>query len=100
MTVGALGLTAANFWQAGEAGQLAATGPASVLVRQRGSSATVHVSQPPRTGEPLEFTWNRPVSRVVSKDPSVEVVATGGSLRLRVTPGKACASHRCEVSLS
>lgn len=98
--VDGLGLTAANFWQAGEAGRLAVTAPASVLVRQRGRGATVHVSEPPRTGESLEFTWNRPVSRVVAKDPSVEVLATGRSLRLRITPGKACASHRCEVTLS
>ncbi|MGW6528815.1 polysaccharide lyase 8 family protein [Streptomyces venezuelae] len=100
VAVDALGLTAANFWQAGEAGRLAVTAPASVLVRQRGRGATVHLSEPPRTGESLEFTWNRPVSRVVSKDPSVEVLATGRSLRLRITPGKACASHRCEVTLS
>ncbi|WAL98069.1 polysaccharide lyase 8 family protein [Streptomyces sp. Je 1-369] len=100
VAVDALGLTAANFWQAGEAGRLAVTAPAGVLIRQRGRGATVHVSEPPRTGESLEFTWNRPVSRVVTKDPSVEVLGTGRSLRLRITPGKACASHRCEVTLS
>ncbi|MEU7582994.1 polysaccharide lyase 8 family protein [Streptomyces sp. NPDC041068] len=99
VAVDSLGLIAANFWRAGDAGPLAVSAPASVLVRRRGRSATVHVSEPPRTGEPLEFTWNRPVSRIVSKDPSVEVVGTGRSLRLRITPGTACASHRCDVSL-
>lgn len=100
VAVDSLGLTAANFWQAGETGRLAVTAPAGVLVRQRGRGATVHVSEPPRTGESFEFTWNRPVSRVVAKDPSVEVLGAGRSLRLRITPGKACASHRCEVTLS
>ncbi|WP_208609511.1 polysaccharide lyase 8 family protein [Streptomyces atriruber] len=100
VAVDSLGLTAANFWQAGETGRLAVTAPAGVLVRQRGRGATVHVSEPPRTGESFEFTWNRPVSRVVAEDPSVEVLGTGRSLRLRITPGKVCASHRCEVTLS
>ncbi|MEU6991263.1 polysaccharide lyase 8 family protein [Streptomyces sp. NPDC046465] len=100
VAVDSLGLTAANFWQAGEAGPLAVTAPSSVLVRRRGGSATVRVSEAPRTGEALEVTWNRPVSRVVSKDPSVEVVGTGRSLRLRITPGTAAASHRCDVRLS
>ncbi|QEU91597.1 polysaccharide lyase 8 family protein [Streptomyces kanamyceticus] len=99
VAVDSLGLTAANFWQAGRAGKIAVSRPASVLVRRRGRSATVHVSEPPRTGEPLEFTWNRPGLRVVGKDPSVEVLGTGGALRLRIAPGTACASHRCEVSL-
>ncbi|WP_098244992.1 polysaccharide lyase 8 family protein [Streptomyces formicae] len=99
VSLDSLGLTAATFWQAGEAGELAVSRPASVLVRRRGRSATVHVSEPPRTGEPLEFTWNRPGVRVVGKDPAIEVLGTGRSLRLRITPGVACASHRCEVSL-
>ncbi|MFF3640672.1 polysaccharide lyase 8 family protein [Streptomyces sp. NPDC002564] len=99
VAVDALGLTAGTFWQAGRAGRLAVTAPASVLVRTRGGRATVQVSEPPRTGESLEFAWNHPVSRVIAKDPSVEVVGTGRSLRLRITPGTACASHRCEVSL-
>ncbi|MFD4629771.1 polysaccharide lyase 8 family protein [Streptomyces sp. NPDC058284] len=99
VAVDSLGLTAANFWRAGRAGPLAVTAPASVLVRRRGRSATVRVSEPPRTGDSVEFTWNRPVSRVVDKDPSVEVLATGSALRLRITPGTACMSHRCEVVL-
>ncbi|MFF1378004.1 polysaccharide lyase 8 family protein [Streptomyces sp. NPDC058308] len=99
VAVDSLGLTAANFWQAGEAGPFTVTAPSSVLVRRRGRSAAVQVSEVPRTGKTFELTWHRPVSRVVSKDPSVEVLATGRSLRLRITPGTACASHRCEVYL-
>ena len=95
-----LGLTAANFWQAGTAGPLTASAPASVLVRRRGRTATLSVSEPPRTGEALEIVWERPVRRVVRADPAVEVLATGRRLRVRVTPGMACATHECEVTLS
>ncbi|HET6857254.1 MAG TPA: polysaccharide lyase beta-sandwich domain-containing protein, partial [Streptomyces sp.] len=104
VAIRSLGLTAANFWQAGTVGPLTTTAPASVLVRegraQGRRTATLCVSEPTRTGQPLEITWKQPVRGVVTKDPSVEVLATGGALRLRVTPGTAGASHRCEVTLS
>ncbi|MFF2850386.1 polysaccharide lyase 8 family protein [Streptomyces sp. NPDC058001] len=99
VAVHSLGVTAANFWQAGTAGPLTSTAPASVLVRRRGRTATLHVAEPPRTGQPLEIVWRRPVRRVVAHDPSVEVLSTRRELRLRITPGTACASHRCEVTL-
>ncbi|MEU9993278.1 polysaccharide lyase 8 family protein [Streptomyces sp. NPDC048045] len=99
VAVPASGLTAANFWEAQEAGDLAVSGPASVLVRRRAGTATLCVSEPPRTGAPLEVVWDRPVRSVVRADDTVEVLSTGGRLRLRVTPGMACATHECEVSL-
>ncbi|MGW6906421.1 polysaccharide lyase 8 family protein [Streptomyces sp. NPDC054940] len=97
--VPALGLTAANFWQRGTAGPLTASAGASVLLRRRGRTATLCVSEPPRTGEPLEIIWDRPVGRVLHTDDSVEVLSSGRRLRVRVTPGMVCASHRCEVAL-
>ncbi|MGW0567980.1 polysaccharide lyase 8 family protein [Streptomyces tauricus] len=100
VSVPALGLLAANFWQPGTAGPLTVSAPASVLVRRRGRTATLCVSEPPRTGEALEVTWDRPVRGVVRADPGVEVLATGRRLRLRVTPGKVCGSLECEVTLS
>ncbi|MFD3570827.1 hypothetical protein [Streptomyces sp. NPDC058667] len=57
------------------------------------------VSEPPRTGQPLELVRRGPVRRMLAQDPSVEVPATGASLRLRITPGTAGATHRCEVLL-
>ncbi|MFF7446975.1 MULTISPECIES: polysaccharide lyase family 8 super-sandwich domain-containing protein [unclassified Streptomyces] len=95
-----LGLTAATFWQAGTAGGLTASAGASVLLRRRGRTATLCVSEPPRTGEPLEITWDHPVGMVVRADDSVEVLATGRRLRLRVTPSRACETRECEVTLS
>ncbi|MCX3291589.1 polysaccharide lyase 8 family protein [Streptomyces sp. NEAU-H22] len=100
VTVPSLGCTAANFWHAGTAGPLSATGGASVLVVRRGRSATLCVSEPPRTGEPLEIVWDHPVRRVDRADETVEVLSTGRRLRVRVTPEKVCATHVCEVTLS
>ncbi|MGW7196478.1 polysaccharide lyase 8 family protein [Streptomyces chryseus] len=100
VAIRSLGVTAANFWQPGTVERLTVSAPASVLVRAKGRTATLAVSEPPRTGRPLEVTWAHRGARVVSKDPSVEVLSTGRTLRLRVTPGTAGASHRCEVALS
>ncbi|MGW0418355.1 polysaccharide lyase 8 family protein [Streptomyces sp. NPDC003015] len=98
--VDSLGLTAANFWRAGTAGPLTASAGASVLVRRTGRTATLSVAEPPRSGEPLEIVWNRPVRSVLRADDTVEVLATGRLLHLRVTPGMACAPHECEVALT
>ncbi|MEV5875674.1 polysaccharide lyase 8 family protein [Streptomyces sp. NPDC052101] len=93
-----LGLTGANFWQAGTVGDLAVSAGASVLVVRRGRTATLLVSEPPRTGEPLEIVWDRPVRAVRRAGEGVEVLSADRCLRLRVTPGMACASHECEVT--
>ncbi|MFF7607168.1 polysaccharide lyase family 8 super-sandwich domain-containing protein [Streptomyces parvulus] len=100
ITVPPLGLTAANFWRAGTVGPLTATAGASVLVRRTGRTATLCVSEPPRTGAPLEIVWDHPVRAAVRTDETVEVLATGRRLHLRVTPGVVSASHECEVTLS
>ncbi|MFK0120239.1 polysaccharide lyase 8 family protein [Streptomyces sp. NPDC090994] len=99
VTVPALGLTAVSFWRAGTVGPLTATAGASVLVRRRGRTATLHISEPPRTGEPLEIIWDHPAGPPVRADETVEILSTGRRLRLRVTPGTVCATHECEVSL-
>ncbi len=97
--VHSLGLTAVNFWQPGTAGPLTVSSGASVLLRRRGRTATLCVSEPPRTGEPLEITWDHPVRRIRHADDAVEILSAGRRLRLRVTPGMVCATHRCEVVL-
>ncbi|MFE9019381.1 polysaccharide lyase 8 family protein [Streptomyces sp. NPDC007808] len=97
--VPSLGLTAATFWQPGTAGPLTASAGAGVLLRRRGRTATLCVSEPPRTGRPLEITWDHPVGRILRADDTVEILATGRRLRVRVTPGVVCGVHRCEVVL-
>ncbi len=97
VAVRSLGLTAANFWQPGTAGPLSAGAPSAVLVREGRHSTTVCVSGPDRSGAPVDVVWARPVREVVSADPGIEVLATGRRLVLRVDPGTAGASLRCEV---
>lgn len=70
-----------------------------MLVRVTGGTATLCVSGPTRTGESLEIFWGHPVRGPVRADDTVEFLATGPRLRLRVTPGQAGATHRCEVTL-
>ncbi|MGW6400487.1 polysaccharide lyase beta-sandwich domain-containing protein [Streptomyces sp. NPDC055134] len=45
-----LGVGAANFWEAGSAGELSVPAPASVLLRRKGRTATPAIDEPPRTG--------------------------------------------------
>ncbi|MFI1365140.1 polysaccharide lyase 8 family protein [Streptomyces griseochromogenes] len=99
VAVPSCGVSAANFWEAGAVAGLTASAPASVLVRRRARTATLSLSEPPRTGTPLEIVWDRPVRSVLRTDDTIEILSTGGRLRLRVTPGMACATHECEVAL-
>ncbi|MEW2513601.1 polysaccharide lyase 8 family protein [Streptomyces sp. NPDC046870] len=94
-----LGLVACTFWRAGTVGDLTVSAGASVLVVRRGRTATLCVSEPPRTGAPLELVWNRPVRAVTRAGDGVEVLSADRRLRLRVTPGMACATYECELAL-
>ncbi|KNB51093.1 polysaccharide lyase 8 family protein [Streptomyces caatingaensis] len=95
--LGPAGVTAAAFRRAGTVADLTVSAPAAVLVRRRGPRTVLHLAEPPRSGAPVELVWNRPVRRVVAHDASVRVRAAGAALRLTITPGTACAGHRCEV---
>ncbi|WP_191876467.1 polysaccharide lyase 8 family protein [Streptomyces filipinensis] len=94
-----IGLVAANFWRAGTVGGLTVSAGASVLIVRRGRTATLRMSEPPRTGVPLEIVWDRPVRAVTRAGEGVEVLSTEPRLRLRVTPGMASATHECELAL-
>ncbi|MFE6049322.1 polysaccharide lyase 8 family protein [Kitasatospora sp. NPDC056446] len=100
VTVPALGLRAVNFWFGGTVGPLTATAPACVLVREVDGTGTLCVSDPKRTGDTFDLTWDRAVTEVISRDPAIEVLHHGTSLTLRVTPGTAGATHRCVARLA
>ncbi|MGI5347712.1 polysaccharide lyase 8 family protein [Streptomyces sp. CA-250714] len=79
-----IGVTAVNFWTAGEAGTLTADGPCSVLVREkRDGTAVLCVADPSRSREELRIRWEHPVASVLSKPSTVTAVETGSSLGLR-----------------
>ncbi|WP_326815447.1 MULTISPECIES: polysaccharide lyase 8 family protein [unclassified Streptomyces] len=82
------GLTAVNFWGAGTAAGITASGPASVLVQRRGQELAVAVADPSRTLSSLTVELPFRVSRVVTADDTVSLapgrrpvltVAVGGS---------------------
>ncbi|MFB7308275.1 polysaccharide lyase 8 family protein [Streptomyces sp. NPDC056192] len=99
--VPSLGYTAVNFYGTGTIDKLTASGAASVMTRESGTTATLCVSNPTMAVTSLDITWNRPVSVVLSKDPSVTVLATGSSLRLRIdTSAKTGSTHKITVTLA
>ncbi|MGW4565603.1 polysaccharide lyase 8 family protein [Streptomyces sp. NPDC004561] len=99
VSVPGAGVTAATFWRAGTVGELTASAAASVLLVRRGRTATLCVSEPPRTGVPLEIVWDHPVRGVNRAGDGVVVLPADRRLRVRVTPGMACATHECVATL-
>ncbi|WP_245563446.1 polysaccharide lyase 8 family protein [Longispora albida] len=96
------GVTAINYWSAplGPIGGIMVDKPCSVLVRVTGTTAAVCLADPRQNAGEITLTWNRPVSAVTSKDPSVTVVSAGSSLVLKVnTAGSAGATHKATVTL-
>ncbi|MFD6419731.1 polysaccharide lyase 8 family protein [Streptomyces sp. NPDC060194] len=94
------GFTGVNFWFAGTVGDLTASAPASVMIRETATTATLCLSAPLRDGTTVDLTWNRPAASVTAKDPSVQILSTGPSLKLRITPGTLGAVHRTTVRLA
>ena len=79
-----LRVTAVNFWDAGAAGDLAASAPCAVLVRERDDgTATLTVADPRRDLGGLTVTWHRPVAGVLRGHPLLEDATTGDRLTLR-----------------
>ncbi|UUN30624.1 polysaccharide lyase 8 family protein [Streptomyces sp. FIT100] len=100
ISVPTLGCTAVNFYGTGTVGTLSSTGPATVMARTSGSTGTLCVANPTRNAASLDITWNRPVSAVISTDPTVTVLSTGSSLQLRIDTSAANgATHKITVSL-
>ncbi|MGW7101021.1 polysaccharide lyase 8 family protein [Streptomyces sp. NPDC054838] len=83
ISVGPLGFTGVNFWQAGTVGALEANGACSVTVRERpDGTAVLSVADPARVLTALTLVWDRPVAAVLSRPPSVVSAAPGARLRL------------------
>jgi hyaluronate lyase len=80
-------LTLINFWSAGEVDKIAASGPASVVIGQSGSSIGVAVSDPSRTQQTVRITVAGRFGRVQAADETVTVIATGNQLVLDVAVG-------------
>ncbi|MEW1545501.1 polysaccharide lyase 8 family protein [Streptomyces tsukubensis] len=99
VTLPSLGLTAANFFATGTVGPLTASAPLSVLIREQGREAALWLADPERSRAPVDLVWRRPVRAVASRDPAIEVLATGAAVRLRLHPGTAGTSRGCRMAL-
>lgn len=100
--VSRLGLTAVNFWAPGTVERITANAPASVLVREHGNgTATIVVSDPSRQATSLEVSWNRRVTKVLSRPSTLVGATTGPSLKLTFgdLTGRAGAPQRVTVRL-
>ncbi|MEV0095838.1 polysaccharide lyase 8 family protein [Streptomyces sp. NPDC050738] len=76
------GLLAANFWAAGRAGELAADGPASVLVRPQGRTVTVALSDPTQLRAQVVLDLALRGLKVASADSGVRTEPTPGGIRI------------------
>ncbi|TWD82895.1 hyaluronate lyase [Kribbella amoyensis] len=80
-------LVLANFWAAGSAGGITATGPASVVAGKDGPTLRIAVSEPSRTVQTVRVTVDERCGDLVSKDAAVTVVATGKQIVLDIAVG-------------
>jgi len=88
---------AANLWQAGSAPRdgrpyVSASGPAAVVVEQKGARLQLSVADPTQQQATLELTVARPVGALLSASPGVTVLATAPQLRLRIDTARAAGS--------
>jgi hyaluronate lyase len=81
------GLLAAHFWQAGEAGDLACDGPASVIVRRSEDGIAVAIADSGRTADTVIVELPYAASEVVEADDTV-TAETGDRPKLTVRTGE------------
>ncbi|GAA0589422.1 polysaccharide lyase 8 family protein [Kribbella sandramycini] len=80
-------VTMANFWTPATAAGITSDGPASVVVGRENRTLTVAVADPSRTATTVRITIDRRAGAVLTADPSVTVVETGGRLVLEIAVG-------------
>ncbi|MEU6016580.1 polysaccharide lyase 8 family protein [Streptomyces sp. NPDC047515] len=91
------GLTAVNFWGAGTAAGITASGPASVLVRRRGTRLSVAVADPGRTLTTLSVELPFRVRSVVDADDTVSLVPGRRPFLTVAVGGSRGHTHRAEL---
>ncbi|MFB6877823.1 polysaccharide lyase 8 family protein [Streptomyces sp. NPDC056323] len=91
------GLTAVNFWGAGTAAGITASGPASVLVRRQGGQVRVAVADPGRTLTTLTVELPFPVRSVARADGSVNLVPGRRPVLTVAVGGSRGHTHRAEL---
>ncbi len=79
-----LGITAANFWNAGNAGFITSNQPASVMVQDSNDTWSVSVSDPTHKQAMIELHLDQAAVSVISKDPRIEVIQLSPVIKLSV----------------
>ncbi|MFB7550259.1 polysaccharide lyase 8 family protein [Streptomyces sp. NPDC056154] len=91
------GLTAVNFWGAGTAAGITASGPASVLVQRRGGHVSVAVADPGQTLTTLSVELPFHVRSVVDADDTVSLVPGRRPVLTVAVGGSRGHTHRAEL---
>ncbi|WP_405749583.1 polysaccharide lyase 8 family protein [Streptomyces sp. NBC_00012] len=91
------GLTAVNFWGAGTAAGITASGPASVLVQRQGGHVRVAVADPGRTLTTLTVELPFPVRSVAQADGSVSLVPGRRPVLTVAVGGSRGHTHRADL---
>ncbi|MFE7399537.1 polysaccharide lyase 8 family protein [Streptomyces sp. NPDC057557] len=91
------GLIAVNFWGAGTAAGITASGPASVLVQRRGGHISVAVADPGRTLTTLSVELPFHVRSVVDTDDTVSLVPGRRPVLTVAVGGSRGHTHRAEL---
>ncbi len=93
-----LGITAANFWQAGMVDGLTARNPASVMMKERNGEITLSVSDPTQKQASVTVELDRGSLVPVSQDGTVQVVQTSPKLIVQVNmAGSVGATHTIKL---
>lgn len=80
----ALGVTAANFWQAGSISFIRAGQPSSVIVREKNGELEAAVSDPTQQQTSVTVTLNKQGYVLQEKDARVRVLALAPKIKLRI----------------
>ncbi|MFF9350678.1 polysaccharide lyase 8 family protein [Streptomyces sp. NPDC014734] len=91
------GLTAVNFWKAGNAAGIVSSGPASVLVRRRGARISVAIADPGRTLSTLSVELPFRMRTVAEADDTVTVVPGRRTVLTVAVGGSRGHTHRAEL---
>ncbi|MEF3304116.1 polysaccharide lyase family 8 super-sandwich domain-containing protein [Paenibacillus sp. GYB003] len=79
-----LGITAANFWNAGTAGFIRSYQPASVIVKEAGDILTIAVSDPTQSQSRIAIELGKTGVSLLSKDDNVTLSRKAPYIRLEV----------------
>ncbi|WP_197258747.1 polysaccharide lyase family 8 super-sandwich domain-containing protein [Paenibacillus dendritiformis] len=94
-----LGLTRANFWQAGTADLVRSEQPASVIVKEEGNELTVSVSDPTKNQGSLMLEIGKPGFEVLAQSDTVTVLRTSPTIQLKVNAaGSLGTAHRVKLT--